>query len=167
MDIPLMACILLMDFTDGDIDRFQNLTSLCLWYNPIIQKLDWKRIIRGWRELRQLSRQLYTNHSSENHNDQFLIKVWSIAKVPIPRLRQDCGQLYSSKPKWSIFPFTRSIPQLWINCSPAISILGDIWDRAARLWPQNIQLDVVSYMGVYNSLLGPIGAGSCISFWRQ
>ena len=75
MDIPPMACILLMDFTDDDIDRFQNLTSLCLWYNPIIQKLDWKRIIRGWRELRQLSRQLYTNHSSENHNDQFLIKV--------------------------------------------------------------------------------------------
>ena len=51
-------------------------------------------------------------------------------------------------------------PLLWINCGPEISILGDIWDRP------NIQLSVVSYMGGYNSLLGPIGCGG-ISFWRQ
>ena len=43
-----------------------------LWYNPIIQKLDWNRIMRGLVGLRQLSRQLHTP-LIENRKDQFCL----------------------------------------------------------------------------------------------
>ena len=66
------------------------------------------------------------DHSSETTT------IVSVTNVLIWRPRQHCGQLYSSKPKWSILPFTKSISsQLWINCSREISILGDIWVRCS------------------------------------